>query len=271
MSHVPFLQAQDIQVSFGATPVLQGVNLEVLRGEVLGLAGPNGAGKTTLLRVFSGSLRPQRGVVLMEGTALHNLPPRERARRVAVVPQDPTTPVGFTALQIVLMGRNPHLGLLEWEGPKDVEAAHRAMEMTGTWEFAERPLATLSGGEKQRVFIARALAQASPLLLLDEPTAQLDIGYQARILDLVLEARSQAKVTVVAAMHDLSLAAQYCDRIAVLHQGTLLALGPPEQVLTPELLSQVFETSVLVASHPLYQTPVVFPYRGHQDGEKGPA
>jgi iron complex transport system ATP-binding protein len=161
----------------------------------------------------------------------------------------------------VLMGRNPHIGLLQWESSKDIEVCKGAMELTGTWGFAERSIASLSGGEKQRVFIARALAQETDLLLLDEPTAHLDIGYQATVLDMVSSIRSEAGVTVVAAMHDLSLAAQYCDRVAMLDGGVVTAMGTPAEVLTQEVVSAAFGAEVTVIAHPDDGTPVVLPRR----------
>ena len=259
MNHVTPLRTEDLYFSYGTTAILQGISLEVREGEMLGLVGPNGAGKTTLLRIISGTLKPQTGEVYLDGANLRQLRPRDRARRVAMVPQNPAVPQGFTALEVVLMGRNPHLGLLQWEGAEDLEVCRRVMELTSTWEFAHRLISTLSGGERQRVFIARALAQEARLLLLDEPTAHLDIGYQADILDTIENIRREARITVVAAMHDLTLAAQYCNRMAALHQGIIFALGRPEEVLTPEVVSVAFGAEVSITKHPVHQTPVVLP------------
>jgi iron complex transport system ATP-binding protein len=178
---------------------------------------------------------------------------------VAVVPQNPSLPDGFTALEVVLMGRNPHLGFLQWEGPRDLAIARRAMELTDTWMFAERPITSLSGGERQRVLIARALAQEAPLLLLDEPTAHLDIAYQSAIFDTVERIRGEAGITILAAMHDLTLAAQYCHRIALLHRGRVFAQGRPEEVLTPEIIGEAFGARVAIVRHPLKGTPAVLP------------
>ncbi|MDA1216240.1 MAG: ABC transporter ATP-binding protein, partial [Chloroflexi bacterium] len=167
MNGVAALSVTDVRLAYGATEVLKGTSLEVRHGEMLCLVGPNGAGKSTLLNVVSGVLRPASGQVCVDGVALNGLSAKERARRVAVVAQNPAVPPGFSSLDVVLMGRNPHLGLLQWESSNDIDACKRAMELTGTWEFAERPVASLSGGERQRVFIARALAQETDLLLLD--------------------------------------------------------------------------------------------------------
>ena len=256
---MPPVQATGVHFSYGSRAILRGINLEAARGEIVGLVGPNGSGKTTFLWIVSGALTPQAGSVHILGRELRSLRPRDRARAVAVVQQAPAVPTGFTALEVVLMGRNPYLGLLQWEGPKDLEVCQRVMELTETWEFADRLLASLSGGEMQRVFIARALAQETPVLILDEPTAHLDISYQASVFDLVETIRRETRITVLVAMHDLSLAAQYCDRIAALHQGSIVAEGAPSQVLNPELVAQVFGARVSIVQHPVHKTPVVLP------------
>ena len=261
MNGTPALSITDVRFTYGATEVLKGASLEVRHGEILDLVGSNGAGKSTLLNVVSGVLRPAAGQVCVDGVPLEGLSSKERAKRVAVVAQNPAPPPGFSSLDVVLMGRNPHLGLLQWESSTDIEVCKSAMELTGTWEFAERPIASLSGGEKQRVFIARALAQEADLLLLDEPTAHLDIGYQSTVLDMVSNVRNEAGVTVVVAMHDLSLAAQYCDRVAVLDGGVITALGTPAEVLTQEVVSAAFGAEVTVITHPDDGTPVVLPRR----------
>ena len=253
------LKITGIEFAYGQRVVLQGISLEAELGEIVGLVGPNGSGKTTLLRIVTGSLTPPRGEVYIQGRKLPSLQPRDRARLVAMVQQNPAVPQGFTALEMVLMGRNPHLGLLQWEGRKDVELCQRAMELTETWEFAHRLVSSLSGGELQRVFIARALAQETPVLILDEPTAHLDISFQTGIFDTVERVRRSTKATVLVAMHDLTLAAQYCDRIAALHQGSILAIGEPREVLTAELISRVFGAPVLILEHPVHGTPVVLP------------
>ena len=253
------VEARGIVLRYGSHTVLQELNLEVRRGEMLGLVGPNGVGKTTLLRVLSGGLEPQQGEVRIEGAPVRGLRPRERAKRLAVVSQNPVVPHGFTAFQVVLMGRNPYLRLLQWEGATDVQVALEAMRLTGTQELADRLIDSLSGGERQLVLIARALAQQADILLLDEPTAHLDIAYQTAIMDMVAAVRREAGLTVVAAMHDLTLAGRYCDRLAALHQGSFFAVGAPDQVLRPDVVSAVFGAEVSVISHPVHQTPVVIP------------
>lgn len=262
MNRKNFLWAQDIHFAYGKQRVLEGLELAVEKGEILGLVGPNGSGKTTLIRIISGVSKPQRGEVYLAGEPLVTLPPRDRARLVATVPQSPVVPHGFTSLEVVLMGRNPHLKLLQWEGPKDLETSRRVMELTETWEFRNRLLSSLSGGERQRVFIARALAQETSLLLLDEPTANLDVGYQTTIMDMVDRIRRESKVTVIAAIHDLSLAARYCHRLIMLSQGRVVAEGSPKDVLTGENIERVYHTRVCLVPHPVHGTIAVLPVSG---------
>ena len=259
MSQAPPLRATGIHFSYGERAVLQGITIEAGPGEIVGLVGPNGSGKTTCLRIISGTLTPKQGNVYIGGRELSFLRARDRARLVAVVQQSPTAPLGFTALEMVLMGRNPYLGLLQWEGPKDIEVCRRVMELTETWGFAHRLVSSLSGGELQRVFIARALAQETPVLILDEPTAHLDISYQTSVLDMIVRIQSTANIAVLVAMHDLTLAAQYCTRIAALYQGSIYASGEPWHVLTSEVVSRVFGTPVSIVEHPVHKTPVVLP------------
>ena len=239
------LQAENIQLRFGGNRVLQGVSLRVERGDIVGLVGPNGAGKTSLLNIISGILKPQSGMVYLNGEDVWELGSKDRAKQVAMVPQDPAIPEGFTALEVVLMGRHPHLGFLQWEGLADLEVCQRVMGLTDTWTFSRRLVYSLSGGERQRVFIARALAQQAQLLLLDEPTANLDIQHQLQVMELMGTLTRQG-LTVITAMHDLSLAARFCDRIVILFDGKILASGSPETVLTPENLRQAFAIEAVV-------------------------
>ena len=257
--NTPVLQAQDVHLSYGTTAVLAGLDLEVFPGEVVGLVGPNGSGKSTFLRIASGTLRAQQGWVYLDGSEVALLKPRDRAKLVAVVQQSPAVPPGFTAMDVVLMGRNPYLGLLQWEGKTDYRKCQTVMEMTETWEFADRLVSTLSGGELQRVFIARALSQETPVLLLDEPTTHLDISYQTAVLDIINRVREQTDVTVLMAMHDLTLAAQYCTRIAALHEGKILTCDVPSRALTEDVVSKLFGVPVSIMEHPVHKTPVVLP------------
>jgi iron complex transport system ATP-binding protein len=231
----------------------------VAAGEVVALLGPNGSGKTTLIRAVTGGVKPEAGRIALMGDDASSLATIERARRVAVVPQTPVLPDAFTALELVLMGRTPHLRFLESEGQRDVEIAQRAMLMTDTWGFADRPLGELSGGERQRVVLARALAQETPLLLLDEPTAHLDIGHQASVLALVRRLCREEDKGALAVVHDLTLAAAYCDRLVLLRDGEVAAEGDAEATLRREVLERVYGARVSVFPHPETGRPVVAP------------
>ena len=256
------LVVEDIGFSYNGSRVLDGLSLRVGAGEMVGVVGPNGAGKTTLLKLVSGVLGFQRGRVLVGDEDLTRLRSSERARLVSVVPQNPQLPMSFTVLDLVLMGRNPHLRLLEWEGAGDVEIAGRAMELTDTAHLADRLIGTLSGGERQRAVVATALAQEAPVLLLDEPTSSLDLAHQSRVMDLVRRVQQERGGAVLMAMHDLTLAAQYCDRLVMLADGRCYADGPPPEVLTPENIWDVYGARVAVLTHPTTGTPVVAPTPG---------
>ena len=253
------LVVDKVHFGYKDRPVLQGLDMEARQGELVGIVGPNGAGKTTLLRMISGVLAPAQGRVSINGTDLSILKAGQRARLVSAVPQNPQLPQSFRVLEMVLMGRNPHLSLLQWEGRRDLAIARQAMELTDTWHLADRALGSLSGGERQRALVALALAQDAPVLLLDEPTASLDLAHQTGIMDLVRDVQRRRGGTVVVAMHDLTLAAQYCDRLVMLAGGRSYAEGTPATVLTKENISEVYGASVFILPHPQGGTPVVLP------------
>ena len=230
--------------------LLDGVSLRADRGQFVGLIGPNGAGKSTLLRTISGILRYRRGAVSLEGADLQTLSSREIASSLALIPQIAPYTYGFTSMELVLMGRYPHLGRFQIEGREDDRIARDAMRMTETEQFADRTLDTLSGGERQRVFVARALAQQPRILLMDEPTANLDVLHQLKVLDLVRRLVDDG-LTAIAAVHDLNMAARYCDRLVLLSGGRVLAEGSPEEVLTPETIASAFGVKSAV-----YQDPI---------------
>jgi iron complex transport system ATP-binding protein len=238
---------------------LKGVSLSVATGEVVGLVGPNGSGKTTLIRAITGSLKPSAGRIELGSEDVDRLSQVERARRVAVVPQNAMLPDAFSALEVVLMGRTPHLRLLQNETPHDIQAARQAMEQTSTWDLADRVMGELSGGERQRVVLARALAQETLLLLLDEPTAHLDIGHQGATLGLVRRLCVNEGKGVLAVVHDLTLAAQYCDRLVLLKDGEVAAEGDCESTLRQDVLERVYGARVSVFAHPETGRPVVAP------------
>jgi iron complex transport system ATP-binding protein len=228
---VTTIELRGVTVRLGGRPVVDGVDADVAHGEWVAVIGPNGAGKTTMLRAIA-RLVSFAGEIVLGGRPLSELTRTELARLVAVVPQDPSTPPWMTVAEFVLLGRIPHLGPLAKEGMRDREAAARALARLDLLEFTERPLGTLSGGEKQRVVVARALAQEAPIVLLDEPTAALDIGHQQQALELLDGLRAESGLTLVAAMHDLTLAAQYADRMLLLDTGRVVADGAPVDVLT---------------------------------------
>ena len=253
---VPGVSVKDTWASYGDREVLRGLDLEAAQGTLTALAGPNGVGKSTLLRLISGALRPTRGQVRLMGSDLAGLNGRNRAKLAAMVPQSPELPYGATALEVVLMGRNPHLRLLSWESASDVDIAIESLRMTDSEHLAGRPVHQLSGGERQRVAISMALAQMTPVILLDEPTANLDLAYQPTVMRLLRSLAAEGR-TMIVAVHDLTLAGQFCDQVALLCEGRMVACGPPEDTLTPESIRQVYGADTLVLEHPDTGKPIV--------------
>jgi len=253
------LEARQVTFSFNGTPVLDKVDLCLAPGRMIGVIGPNGAGKSTLVRLLSRLLTPAGGRVWLNGHNLTHWRSSELARVLAVVPQSPELPPAFTAWEMVLMGRTPYLGWMGQESERDRAIARRAMEETVTWHLADRFISQLSGGEQQRVVIARALTQEPQVLLLDEPTAHLDINHQVETLSLITRLVKERQLAALAIFHDLNLAAQYCEELVLLHQGQVAAQGPADQALTPPLLQRVYGTQVTVMSHPSNGLPIVLP------------
>jgi len=250
-----------VSVSFGRQRVLEGVDLELRPGELLGLVGRNGAGKSTLVRAVTRIVKIDAGTVLVFGERVDRLSTVALARRIAVMPQSAELPHGYSGLEIVLMGRTPHLPLFGSEGEHDYAVARRAMEQTDTWQLSSRRIDQISEGERQRLLLARALAQETPVLLLDEPTTHLDIGHQAALLDLLAGLRRDRGLSVLAVVHDLTLAAHYCDRLALLEGGRVAVEGNAADVLTVERLSGMYGGNISVIEHPTTGKPVVLPGR----------
>lgn len=246
------LRADRISFAYGrvAPQVLDDVSVEVRRGDLVGILGPNGSGKTTLLKVLAGTLSPSRGHAELDGRPVSTWSRRDVARQVAYVPQDTQTAFDFTVLDIALMGRFPHLGTFALEGPTDLATARRALEATGTGAFEDRMFSTLSGGERQRVVIASALAQTPDVLLLDEPTASLDLGHQLDVQALLQRLNSQQGVTMVLSTHDLNFAASLCRHLVLLRGGQVVAQGPTERVLTAEAVRALYGVDVDIQLHP---------------------
>jgi iron complex transport system ATP-binding protein len=255
---MPVLTVDNVSFSYiSGTPTLQNVSLEVKRGEFLTLVGPNGSGKSTLLKLLDRIYLPDAGSIRLEGKALSGYARPDLARKIAYVPQDRDTAFPFTVEEIVLMGRAPHAGGAMFESPHDRDIARHMMELTDIAHLASHPITNLSGGERQRAFIARALAQQPLVLLLDEPTAHLDIAHQVEIFRLLRSLSIDSGLTVVSVSHDLNLAAMYSDRIAMLLCGALTAIGTPPAVLTVDRIREVFRAEVVVDRHPVADTPRV--------------
>lgn len=248
-----------VTASYNGTTVLRGIDLDVAPGELVALIGPNGSGKTTLLRVVAG-LHPAGGEVLLDGRPTASLGHRERALRLAVVPQAPVVPAGMAVLDYVLLGRNPHIGYWSTESSDDIAVARGFMERLDLVGFDHRIMSTLSGGERQRAVLARALTQQAGALLLDEPTAALDLGHRQQVLEHVDRLRRERAIAVLSAVHDLTLAAQFADRLVLLDRGRVAADGPPSEVLTVERLAAHYAASVSVLTDP-DGNPVVAPRR----------
>ncbi len=251
------LEVQGVACAYDAGEALSDMTLALAPGEFVGVVGPNGSGKSTLVRTLSRVLRPRLGAALLDGRDLYAVPARESARAIGVVPQESPIEFDFTCLEIVLMGRAPHLGRFEGEGARDRAAAREAMERTGTWELRARSIQELSGGERQRVLVARAFAQEPRILLLDEPTQHLDLAYQVQILRIVRSLRSEKGTSVLATLHDLNLAAAYADRLVLLSKGRIAAAGTPREVLVESTLRGVFGPEVMVRTHPDTGSPLV--------------
>ena len=270
------LRADNVSFAYGASPVLRGVSVTVPRGGSLGILGPNGAGKTTLLRLLAGMLQPATGRVTLDDTEVGKLGPSHLARRMAIVPQETHMAFDYTVLELALMGRYPHLRRFELEGPDDLAIAYEALAETGTAALARRAFMTLSGGEKQRVIIASALAQfwrlgpearsreenqPSVALLLDEPTASLDLGYQIEIATILKTLNRQREIAMVISTHDLNFAATLCQKLVLLRDGLVVAAGPTDAVLTSESVQRLYDVDAEVQHHKAAGHLTVVPLR----------
>jgi iron complex transport system ATP-binding protein len=265
----------DVSCGYNQKTVLSKASLRLSSNDFLGVIGPNGSGKTTLLRSLSKTLRPRTGTVLLDQTNLWSFSSSQIARTIGIVPQETESVFGITALDMVLMGRNPHQGLSWGYSPNDYNVAKKVMQLTKTLDFANREFADLSGGEKQRVIIAQALAQEPQILLLDEPTAHLDINHQLEILDIIRDLNSEKHLAILAVFHDLNLAAQYCKQLLVLKEGKIVTLEKTDQVLRPGLIKDVFGINVAVNTHPITQRIFITPLgdlarRSEHFATKGP-
>jgi iron complex transport system ATP-binding protein len=251
------LSLRGVSFAYGSREVLGGLDLTIEAGARTAIIGPNGAGKSTLLRLMAGALPPDAGTIRLDGLELGRLRGRDRARRLAFVPQETRIVFDFTALEVVLMGRAPRLGLLGIEGRHDIEVALGALAATDARTLADRPVSQLSSGERQRVLLARALAQEPDTILLDEPTAYLDLGHQARVHALLEKENRERGTTIVFVSHDLNLAAAHATRIVLLSAGRIAADGPPRSVITPDRLRAAYGVDTVVIADPTGGSPIV--------------
>src|SRR5215471_13002716 len=252
------LKLQNLSVSYGPRRILYEISLNVQSGEVLALIGPNGAGKSTLIRATSGVI-PYTGQVRTNGDDFSALSPMQRAKYIATVPQAVSLPPAYTVWETVLLGRTPYLGFLGQPSQKDEEIARQALQRVSALTFIDHRVGELSGGEQQRILLARALCQSTPIMLLDEPTAHLDLQYQVSLLELIHELAHKDHLAVLVALHDLNLAAHYADRIALMVAGSIKAIGNAKEVLQPELIQEAYCLPVQVIKHPFLDVPLVLP------------
>ena len=258
------IRADGLTYRYGDIPALDRASLDIVSGAFTGIIGPNGSGKSTLLGCLAGILAPGSGQVLLEGLPLDSYARRDVSRKVALVFQDNFFPFDFTATEVVLMGRSPYLGALQDEGPEDREQVRQAMDACDCWHLSDRSIRALSGGERQRVVLARALAQATPALLMDEPTNHLDLRHQSLILSLIRARCRDRQLAAAAVFHDLNLAIQFCDRLALMDRGRVVTVGTASEVVTPKNISAVYRTEIELIRHPrTRQLHVVFSNKPH--------
>lgn len=251
------IEVQKVCLGYSHKEILRDVTFQVLPGEMVGLIGPNGCGKSTIIRALTRIISPYGGRILLDGEDILSIPRQELSRMLGVVPQMPLLPSAFTAFEVVLMGRNPHLGLFEYESQRELDIAWHAMERTMTQHLARRRIGELSGGEIQSLLIARVLVQETKAILLDEPTANLDIGRQIEIINLVKNLCLENNLAVLAALHDLNLASQYCDRLILINNGRVHAQGTPSEVITSRNIKEVYGADGCVYTHPANGLPAV--------------
>ncbi|RIA35662.1 iron complex transport system ATP-binding protein [Ectopseudomonas oleovorans] len=250
------LEARELSMGYAQARIIEGLDLQIPSGQVSAIVGPNGCGKSTLLAGLARLHKPISGSVLLDGKAIGSLPSREVARRLALLPQDATAPDGLTVSELIRFGRQPHQSLLRQWSEEDQAIVDAALVAADLKELADRPLESMSGGQRQRAWIAMAIAQATPLLLLDEPTSALDLGHQIEVFELIRQLSAAGK-TVVMVVHDLSSACRYADHLIAMHQGRIVASGRPEEVVTSELVEQLYGVRCTLLRDPVSGTPVI--------------
>lgn len=256
------LRAEGVTLDYGNGPVVDELDLRVVPGRVSAIIGANACGKSTLLRALSRLLAPRRGNVILDGHAISDIPTREVARRLGLLPQHPQAPDGITVADLVARGRHPHQRWWQRWAAEDETAVEAALKATGAVDIADRPVDELSGGQRQRAWIAMTLAQGTELLLLDEPTTHLDIAHQVEVLDLLAELNKQEGRTIVTVLHDLNQACRYADHLVAMCDGSVAAEGSPEEIVTPDMVREVFGLEVVVTADPVVGTPLIVPASG---------
>ncbi len=262
------LTLKDVYFRYNSQWCLEGIDFDLTRGEIVGMIGPNGSGKSTLLKIMDGLLKAQKGEILLLSRPLSHYTRADIARHIAMVPQESTFQFSFSVFEVVLMGRFPHLGLFPFEGREDQEIAHQSMQLTGTLDLARRSIHELSGGEKQRVLIARALTQKARIILLDEPTSFLDIRHKVEIFELISTLSRTQGLSVIIVSHDISLAAQYCQRMLLLNRGSVYKIGEPAEVITADTISKVYQCPVFVDKNPISKTPRITVLSKTEEGKR---
>ncbi|CAM3446223.1 ABC transporter ATP-binding protein [Paenibacillus lactis] len=254
------LEAKGLSLSYGGDYIFENLDLTVPVGKITVFIGSNGCGKSTLLRSMARLLKPQRGAVVLDGADIAGMSTKDVARKLAILPQGPTAPEGLTVLQLVKQGRYPYQSWLRQWSPEDEKAVMAALESTGLTGLADRTVDSLSGGQRQRAWIAMTLAQETPLILLDEPTTYLDLTHQIEVLDLLYELNVQEQRTIVMVLHDINLACRYADHIVAIRDGSIKAMGRPEDIICSELMQTVFQLPCEIIPDPLYGTPMCVPH-----------
>lgn len=252
------LHAEKLSLAYEGVSIIEQLNLEAPAGRITALVGPNGCGKSTLLRGLARLLKPKGGMVYLDGKAIHSLPTKQVAQQIGLLPQSPVAPAGLTVYELVAQGRYPHQSWFQQWSAEDSRYTQEALEITNLTHMADRPLDTLSGGQRQRAWIAMALAQETEILLLDEPTTFLDLAYQLEVLDLLHELNERGR-TIIMVLHDLNQACRYADHVVAMRSGTIMAQGTPADVMTPELLKEVFQLNCQIVTDPISGTPLCVP------------
>jgi iron complex transport system ATP-binding protein len=265
----PAISVEDLHISFGSHEVLRGVSFQIKQGEFVGIVGPNGSGKSTLVKAISKIVPAKSGSIQLFGQSIKQIGYKQIAHILGVVPQEQNADIEYTVREIVMMGRTPHWAWLQDESDEDNQMVDRAMESAGISHLASRRVSTLSGGEKQRVFISQVIAQSPAMVVLDEPIANLDIHFQIIIMDMLKQLNRDSGIAVAVVLHDLNIASQYAERVFVMSKGTIVAVGTPSEVMTEKLISKVYECQVTVTHHPLSGTPFVALHPGVLDFQFG--